>query len=121
PPSGSCFPVGVNRVCCTATDDFGNQGQCGFYVNVTGTPPPFNDACANAIAVGNGSPAACGTTVCATPSAALSIPPPCGLSANSPDVWYTYTPPCRGLVTIDTCGLCPGQPFGFNTVLSVYT
>ena len=84
------------------------------------TAPPPNDDCANAIPVQTGSPAACGTTSCATPSPAGSIPVPCGASLNSPDVWYAWTPPCSGQATIDTCGACPGQTGLFDTVLSVY-
>ncbi len=34
PPSGSCFPLGVNTVTCTATDVSGNTAMCTFRVNV---------------------------------------------------------------------------------------
>jgi len=80
-----------------------------------------NDDCANAIPLAAGSPAACGSTVCATPSLPGTIPVPCGSSANSPDVWYTFTPQCNGQVTIDTCGYCTNQSSVFDTVLSVYS
>jgi autotransporter-associated beta strand protein len=40
PPSGHCFPAGVNRVCCTATDASGNSGYCGFNVVVKDVTPP---------------------------------------------------------------------------------
>ena len=80
-----------------------------------------NDFCTGAIALAPGSPAACGSTVCATPSEPGSlIPAPCGNSLNTPDVWYKYTPVCPEFVTINTCGSCPGGS-NYNTVLSVYT
>src|SRR5205823_4008548 len=98
----------------------GSSGN--FRLNVIGgNTPPSNDNCANPIAVTAGSPAACGSTICATASTNGSIPAPCGASASAPDVWYTFTSPCGGLVTIDTCGLCTGQASSFDTVLSVYT
>ena len=91
-----------------------------FRLNITApTSPPPNDLCSNAIQVFAGSPAACGTTMCATPS--TGIPVGCGSSINSPDVWYYWTPLCNGTATIDTCGLCPGQFATFNTVLTIYS
>jgi uncharacterized delta-60 repeat protein len=98
----------------------GSSGPFRLNISASNTPPP-NDNCAAAIPVTIGSPAACGTTVCATPSAPGSIPVPCGASASAPDVWYSFTPTCNGSVTIDTCGLCPGQTATFDSVLSVYT
>ena len=93
-----------------------------FRLNIAaGSAPPPNDLCQNAIPVQVGSPAACGTTICATPSTPGTIPVPCGYSLASPDVWYTWTPTCSGTATIDTCGLCVGQTATFDTVLSVYT
>lgn len=118
-PSGHCFPLGTTWVTATATGS-GQSNSCTFPVVVlTNTVP--NDYCSNAIPITVGSPAVCGDTTCATPSPPGSIPPPCGASLNSADVWYTYTPPCDGTVTMDTCGHCPDQSAGFDTVLSVYT
>ena len=34
PPSGSCFPLGVNAVVCTTKDDCGRQTSCSFAVEV---------------------------------------------------------------------------------------
>jgi hypothetical protein len=34
PPSGTCFPVGMTTVTCTATDTSNNTGQCTFKVTV---------------------------------------------------------------------------------------
>jgi hypothetical protein len=101
----------------------GAVGASGYFrLNISGSSvAPANDDCANAIAIGPGSPAVCGTTLCATPSPLGSIPTPCDSSSNAPDVWYTFTPACDGPVTADTCGLCSGQSSAFDTVLSAYT
>jgi hypothetical protein len=75
-------------------------------------PPPANDNCVNAIsiAVGDSLP---GTTLNATNSAVGS----CGQqSANSPDVWYSFTAPYAGQFRIDTC-----DAVGYDTLLSMYT
>ncbi|MBI3844723.1 MAG: HYR domain-containing protein [Planctomycetes bacterium] len=40
PASGSTFPFGTTQVCCTATDDAGNNAQCCFNVTVVDTTPP---------------------------------------------------------------------------------
>src|SRR5205085_1055103 len=34
PASGTCFPVGMTTVTCTATDTSGNTGQCSFKITV---------------------------------------------------------------------------------------
>src|SRR6185436_1002019 len=34
PPAGSCFPVGVTTVTCTATDTSGNTATCSFTITV---------------------------------------------------------------------------------------
>lgn len=88
------------------------------------TTAPPNDLCANAIVIASNSlPATiCGTTLCsATPTPPGNLfPTPCGASANTPDVWYRFTPQCSGLIQINTCGTC--APAGtFDTVVSVYT
>lgn len=100
------------------SDACGNFRDCFQTIIVQLVSPPPNDACANAIALTAGA-SVCGTNVCATRS--FSLPPLCGNSANSPDVWYTFTPQCNGPVTLDTCDGCSGQVRTFDTVLSVYT
>ena len=102
----------------------GFAGSTGWFsIRATqSTAPPINDQCSGAITVTVGNPAACGSTLCgATPTPAGNLfPTPCGASANTPDVWYKFTPQCSGVVTMNTCGTCP--PAGtFDTVLSVYT
>ena len=115
---GSCLTIHTRT--WLATDCCSNSTQCSQIVTVLGSPP-VNDLCSNAIPVLAGSPAACGSTICATPSPLGSIPPPCGGSADTPDVWYTFTPQCDGPVTVDTCGVCTNQGAPFDTVLSIYS
>ncbi len=71
---------------------------------------PANDLCANAIPYTVGSTAS-GTTTGATTDGAAD----CGSSLASPDVWYTMTPSCPGLLRLDTCGS------SYDTVLSVHS
>jgi len=76
--------------------------------------PPVHDDCAAPV------------TIAATPffdvrttAAATSAPgdpqPSCTPSANANTVWYAYTPPVGGTVTLDTAGS------SYDTVLTVYT
>jgi hypothetical protein len=97
-----------------------NSVICAQTVTVQYGPPP-NDDCINAQMLAVNAPYLCGYTICATPSPAGSlVPPPCGASVASPDVWYIIVPVCTGPITVDTCAPCPGQPT-FDTVLSAYT
>lgn len=67
-----------------------------------------NDDCDDAVAIGDGSVS--GTTVSAHPDGQAS----CGSSNASPDVWYSYTATCDGVLDIDSCGS------NFDTVLSLH-
>jgi hypothetical protein len=79
-----------------------------------GPQPPANDLCANAIVLANGV-ATNGTTVNATVTDPLPTTP-CGASATTGDVWYTFTNGATvGTVTVTTCGS------SYDTVVSVYT
>ena len=50
PPSGSCFPVGVTTVTCTATDASGNTATCSFTVSVfNGRLQDDFESCANTV------------------------------------------------------------------------
>src|SRR5678815_3263159 len=52
PPSGSCFPVGVTTVTCTATDQAGNTATCSFTVTVfNGRLQDDSGACANTVLI----------------------------------------------------------------------
>jgi hypothetical protein len=74
-------------------------------------PPPVNDLCANASSLSNGVTAF--NTANATSDAATQTA--CGNSANFfNDVWYVYSSPCAGSVTMTTCGAT------FDTKLAVY-
>jgi hypothetical protein len=69
---------------------------------------PANDSCANAAPLTEGTLS--GSTACAAPDGSAS----CGSSDQSPSVWYNWTAPCDGSLTLDTCGT------SFDTVLTVY-
>jgi hypothetical protein len=69
---------------------------------------PGNDRCENATVIGNG--ISTGDTSYATSDGQAS----CGNSNTSPSVWFKYTSPGTGPLTISTCGSF------FDTVLSVY-
>jgi hypothetical protein len=45
PPSGTCFPVGMNTVICKATDQLGQMGRCLFKVIVRDTVAPVILVC----------------------------------------------------------------------------
>ncbi|HKP86800.1 MAG TPA: HYR domain-containing protein, partial [Blastocatellia bacterium] len=50
PPSGSCFPVGVTTITCTATDATGNVATCSFTISVfNGRLQDEFEACNNSV------------------------------------------------------------------------
>jgi HYR domain-containing protein/pre-peptidase len=50
PPSGSCFPVGVTMVTCTATDASGNTATCSFTISVfNGRMQDDSEGCDNSV------------------------------------------------------------------------
>ena len=84
--------------------DSGGATPCldGWVFSISGAVPssPPNDLCANAINISVGVASSCqgGTDYsnsCATPSAAGTVPAPCGLTnfadGITPDVWFTFT------------------------------
>jgi hypothetical protein len=71
---------------------------------------PANNACTNAVSIGNGTVA--GTTIGATNDGSAG----CGASSTSPDVWYRYTASATTTITVTTCN--PGS--NYDTVLSVH-
>ena len=79
------------------------------------SPPPANDNCAAATAVGNGSYSF--NTMGAT-TATLNLPTGCneggGVALNK-DVWFRYTANCTGTATASTCGTA-----NFDTRIAVY-
>ena len=70
--------------------------------------PPANDMCPNATVASLG--ANNGTVNCATTDGYSGWDPGC----PGPDVWYKFTPPCNGQLSLSTCG----SPL--DTVLSVW-
>ncbi len=60
------------------------------------TDPPLNDACSSAMPVGPG------TIAFSTANATSDGPAAC--SVMGPDIWYSYTAPADGSVTVGTCG-----------------
>jgi hypothetical protein len=69
---------------------------------------PGNDRCEFATVIGNGTFG--GDTTYGTSDGQAT----CGMSNSTPSVWYKYTSPGAGPLTISTCGSF------FDTVLSVY-
>jgi hypothetical protein len=50
PPSGSCFPLGVTTVTCTATDASGNTATCSFTISVfNGRLQDDSEGCADTV------------------------------------------------------------------------
>ncbi|MBC7770976.1 MAG: hypothetical protein H7210_00640 [Pyrinomonadaceae bacterium] len=78
-----------------------------------GPPPaPVNDLCANASSIGNG------VTPFSTALATSDAPTQSGCETSTTffnDIWYTYSTPCSGNVTVNLCGA------SFDTKLAVYT
>jgi hypothetical protein len=72
---------------------------------------PANDECAAGPAIGLGTTN--GSTLCATIDGGAS----CGLTSNSQDVWYTFTPDCSGFYEFNTFG----AGTNYDTVLSMHT
>ncbi len=79
------------------------------------TPPPSNDLCSGAIAIGNG--AFSFNTTSAT-TTTLNLPTSCnegaGVACNR-DIWYRYTASCTGTATASTCGAA-----AFDSRIAVY-
>jgi len=76
------------------------------------TPPtgPANNLCSAATTI----PAVGGTFAGTTTNATSDTSSTCGGTTNSPDVWYTFTAPSAGNLTLDTCGSA------FDTVMSIF-
>ncbi|MGE3108595.1 MAG: hypothetical protein AB7G11_08435 [Phycisphaerales bacterium] len=77
-----------------------------------GPPPaPVNDLCANAVSLSNGVTAFDTSSATDDPQTQTG----CGSgTAIFDDIWYTYSTPCAGNVTITTCGA------SFDTKIAVY-
>jgi hypothetical protein len=94
--------------------DAGGTGltNAGGYLSIIATmPPPTNDTCAGAIALSNGSVSQMNTGN----ATEAGDPTPLCQTNFGKGVWFTFTPPMSGTVSISTC---KGD---FDTVLQVYT
>ena len=78
---------------------------------------PYNDNCSNALPLFPGTQTS-GSLFYATNDGDAS----CGSTTGNPDVWYSYTPPCDGVLRGNTCGTHdgPGVDLGMDTVLAVF-
>lgn len=96
---------------------FGSTAAAAFTLNVDcAVQGPSNDDCANAVAVSDG------TTLGSLVGATSDGPGSCGNSAASPDVWYSYTATCSGMVFVSTCGThdTGGVDGGIDTVVAAF-
>ncbi|HEY3243559.1 MAG TPA: DUF6531 domain-containing protein, partial [Phycisphaerae bacterium] len=100
---------GADSFCCNTSWDSicagEAQAMCGALCG-GGGGPPANDNCADRIAVGNGS------TPFSTVGATTDGPSLCGALGN--DIWYNYTAPGTGSLTVTTCGST------YDTAIAVY-
>lgn len=96
---------------------YNNQEGTGT-LRVDACPPPANDLCSNAINVSGGG-VFNGTLVNATSDGTAT----CGASAGQPDVWYSYTASCGGVLRVTTCGThdAGGPSTGMDTVLALFS
>jgi hypothetical protein len=85
----------------------GGAGAASGTGNLTITPPPGNDACANAAPITNG------LTPFTTLGATTDGPGDCPVGQ---DIWFVYTANATGNVTVSTCAGAT-----FDTALSVYS
>jgi hypothetical protein len=95
-----------------------NHAQGVGTIRVNACPPPSNDNCANAIPVSAGQVLS-GTLANATADGTAD----CGSSAGQPDVWYSFTAPCGGVLRVTTCGThdANGPSTGMDTVLALFS
>ncbi len=92
------------------------SGTGNFTLTATGNPTPANDLCSSPATIAGLSGSVGGTTVGATSenNTAAAAMPSCNGSYGFFDVWYAYTAPCTGSLTLGTCG-------SYDTVLSVHS
>ena len=96
---------GVFQLSFNAIDGIGRTANGAVTISVT----PSNDSCGSSttVSLGTNGPF---TNIFATESGVI---PSCGIGYK--DIWFTFTPPCTGPYTIDTC-----TPAQFDTVLAIY-
>jgi uncharacterized repeat protein (TIGR03803 family) len=94
---------------CLVTNSTGSVTSSIAVLTVVG--PPSNDACSNAVVIST-APYSTNESTLAASSTGDPIPSCAGLPANG--VWFRYTAPADGQLTLDTFGS------DFSTVLEVY-
>ncbi|MBY0313256.1 MAG: hypothetical protein K2W85_14400 [Phycisphaerales bacterium] len=123
-PNGACCtPLGACSIVQGAASCFDGNTFLGSGTTCSPNPcpqppPPPNDACANAISIGDnqsGAPALVGTNVSADNSVIDTCP---ASTFGQRDVWYVYVPANNDLVTVDTCLVPPGGS-DMDTVISI--
>ncbi len=112
------FPIGAAQTVLIRLSRFTPiRGKKNVFMTTSFAPdPPANDLCANAQNVGQG--VFFGTLKGATNDGEAS----CGAAGTADDVWYRYTAPFTGTLTVTTCGThdMGGQDTGNDSVLSIH-
>ena len=109
---GALATPGAKTLAITVSDLQGRIGNSNMAFTVT-PPPPSNDECVNAIAIGEGTVA--WNNAAATDSAQPN--PTCSFSSPAnfhKDIWYLYTPTVSGVMNVGTCGT------NQDTVIAIY-
>jgi len=89
-------------------DDLGFNNATYLKDRITVTqPPPGNDSCFSATAIGLGT--VFGTTGGAGTDGSAS----CG--SGTPDVWYSFVAPCSGILAVNSCGS------NYDTIVSLHS
>ncbi len=101
---GNCITVGHDFISLQQPEATNFVQNC---IHRLCNPPPANDDCANALAVIEGDHAYSNTL------ATTDGPSPCG--AIGSDIWYSYTAPEAGTVTLSTC-----LQATYDTALAIY-
>jgi len=120
-PSGNFPPAQVERCPDVQGAFFVGEADATLFLDSPGAPngcvhPPGNDDCANAIAaqVGSNFIYTESATDSSDPFAQAGLPG-CGPALTN-DIWYSFTAPADGSITIDTCGL-----IDFDSNVEVYS
>ncbi|MFN0059812.1 MAG: hypothetical protein ACKVX7_15240 [Planctomycetota bacterium] len=113
---------GSDTICIGHETDGLAQGQISDFIEncvyLQCPPPPLNDYCFNATQVFDGE-TVFGTLIGAT----NDVPVSCAPTLSNPDVWYRFTAPAAGTLTVSTCGTHDqyGLDDGVDTVLAIYS
>ncbi|MGE4197906.1 MAG: hypothetical protein AB7G11_12380, partial [Phycisphaerales bacterium] len=94
------------------------SGDFKLNLNFVSSTPPANDNCAAAQVLLSGN-TAIGNLLCASNDGSSD----CGSSATNPDIWYRFSAPFAGRLTVDLCGSRnnAGVDSGPDTVVSIHS